>query len=323
MTKRFALALAATLTAIAAEPAVSQGAGQAGTQAIGPASPATTVEPLVVTPAPILAPKALERAVDSFVQARQTVSRVGRIARWRAPICVETLGLPEAMNAAISARIAKVGAAIGAPPSAAAGCQANVEVLFTPEPQTLVDLVARREWVLLGYHYAAQTHRITRVTHPIQAWYVTGARSYSNGGAALLGQISQPAVGTGQIALDDPLNQSPGGEAGSRLGASLGSEFANVLIVVDQTKVAGQSTEAIADYVAVLAYAPVADLDSCNPLPSILDLLGKCDPPRTPDTLTASDLAYLKALYEVNTRLDVTIAKGAIAEDMRTKVARR
>jgi hypothetical protein len=195
--------------------------------------------------------------------------------------------------------------------------------MFTAEPQRLVDLVAKREWILLGYHYAAQTHRITRVTHPIQAWYVTGTRSYSNGGAAVLGQISQPAVGTGQIALDDPLNQSPGGEAGSRLGASLGSEFANVLIVVDQGKVAGQSTEAIANYVAVLAYAPVADLESCNPLPSILDLLAKCDPPRAPDKMTASDLAYLTALYAVNTRMEVTLAKGAIADVMQKAVTRK
>jgi hypothetical protein len=121
MTFLAALALALGLAALGSPAALAQAAG--------PAAPATTVEPLVVTPAPILTPKALERAVDSFVQARQTVSRVGRIARWRAPICVETLGLPEDMNAAISARIARVGAAIGAPPSAGAGCQANVASL--------------------------------------------------------------------------------------------------------------------------------------------------------------------------------------------------
>ncbi len=294
----------------------------AGAQtAAPPPSDATTVAPIIITPpAPAMSHAALAKAVDAFVQSRQVATRVGRIARWRQDVCVATLGLPEAMNAAISARIAQVAATIGAPRTASTGCKANVEVLFTAEPQKLVDLVASREWVLLGFHYAAQTHRITRVIHPIQAWYVTGTRSYGNGGAALLGQIAQPSVGTGQIALDDPMNQSPGGQGGSRLDASLGSEFANVLIVVDQTKVAGQSTEAIADYAAVMAFAPVADVDSCNALPSILDLLGKCDPPRTPEGLTASDIAYLKALYAVNTRMDGAYAKGAIATNMEKQV---
>jgi hypothetical protein len=123
-------------------------------------------------------------------------------------------------------------------------------------------------------------------------------------------------VGSGQVAIDDPLGRAPSGEAGTRFPTSLQSEFANVLIVVDQAKVAGQATDAIADYVAVLAFAPVANLDACNPLPSILDLFAACAPPRAPQSLTASDLAYLKALYAADTRLEVTMVRSQIWSNM-------
>jgi hypothetical protein len=98
---------------------------------------------------------------------------------------------------------------------------------------------------------------------------------------------------------------------------SLASEFANVLIVVDQTKVVGQSTQAIADYAAVLALAPVANLNSCGALTSILDLLADCDPARNPETLTPSDLAFLKALYSVNLRLEGALARSQIEAAIR------
>ncbi|HEY1930264.1 MAG TPA: hypothetical protein VGG92_22565 [Caulobacteraceae bacterium] len=280
-------------------------------------TPATTVSPLTVTgEIPRLSRPAMSRAIDHFVRAREIATRVDRVARWREPICVETLGLPEAMNAAITRRIVQAGASIGAPPPAPPHCTANVEVVFTAQPQAFIDLVARRRWILLGYHYASQTERISRITHPIQAWYVTGTRAYSNGTAAVVGTMAQTEVGSGQIAIDDPMGRAPSGEAGTRFSTSLQSEFANVLIVVDQAKVAGQSTDAIADYVAVLAFAPVANLDACNPLPSILDLFAACAPPRVPQSLTASDLAYLKALYAADTRLEVSMVRSQIGTNM-------
>jgi hypothetical protein len=308
--------LAAALAMGAAVAAARPGAS-GDTTATAAQEPSTTVSPLTITSeVPKLSRPALSRAVDHFVRARQIVTRVDRVARWREPICVETQGLPDEIDAAITRRILQVGATIGAPRIDATGCKANIEVVFTAQPQAFIDLVARRQWIVLGYHYASQTKRISRITHPIQAWYVTGTRSFSNGTAAVAGTIAESTVGTGQIALDDPLNRAPGGGLGSRIPDSLQSEFANVLILVDQAKVAGQSTEAIADYAAVLAFAPVANLDACNPLPSILDLFAKCEPPRTPDSLTWSDLAYLKGLYAVNTRLEVTMVRSEIWSNM-------
>ena len=294
----------------------------------------STVAPLVVTPAPRLSNHEIEKAADGFVRARTIVTKVGRVARWRVPMCPVVDGLPPEMNAAINARVREIAAAAGAP-LAKAGCTPNnVEIEFTGNPQALISLAQKRNWILPGYHFASQDKRVGAMDRPIKAWYVTATRSYALGtaGAALTigggtnarssaaggltAEAGNNAASSGPVGaaiIDDPLGPSPGAEPGSHLNDTLSSEFANVLVVVDQAKIAGASTEAIADYVALLTLSQVANLDDCNELPSVLDLLAKgCEPPRTPEMLTASDLAYLKALYGTETRMEASFSRGAM-----------
>ncbi|HEX4740894.1 MAG TPA: hypothetical protein VH353_06155 [Caulobacteraceae bacterium] len=293
------------------------------------APPANTVAPLVVTPAPRLSNHEIEKAADGFVRARTIVTKVGRVARWRVPMCPVVDGLPPQMNAAINTRVREIAIAAGAPLARAACTPNNVEIEFTARPQELISLAQKRNWILPGYHFASQDKRVGAMDRPIKAWYVTATRSYALGtaGAALTigagtnSATAQAGAGSthvesgpvGAAIIDDPLGPTPGAEPGSHLNDTLSSEFANVLVVVDQAKIAGASTEAIADYVALLALSQVADLDDCNQLPSVLDLLAKgCEPPRTPEMLTASDLAYLKALYGTETRLEASFSRGAM-----------
>jgi hypothetical protein len=297
------------------------------------APPVNRITPLVVTPAPTLNNGELQRAADGFVQARTVATRIGRLARWRVPICPAVDGLPPQMNGAIAWRVRQIATAAGVP-VAPPGCTPNnVEIEFTAHPQALFDLARSRNWILAGFHYASQGQRVGEVTRPIQAWYVTATRSTAlgtAGAATAFGdgvnsstlQVTAGSNGVnlgpvGVAIIDDPFGRTPGEELGSRLNDTLSSEFANVLVIVDQTKVAGASTQAIADYAAVLALTQVVNLDGCNALPSVLDLLAKdCSPTRTPEMLTASDLDYLQALYGTETRLEATYSRGAIASHL-------
>jgi hypothetical protein len=285
----------------------------------------TAVEPLVVTAKPLpLAGRALDRALDQFVGERAAPTRVGRVARWRMPICPETIGLSDELNSEVTARILQVGAAIGAPARAKGTCLANIEIVFTPEPQHLMNRVKNRLWILLGYHYASQTNSLATIRRPIQAWWVTGTRSdASTAGAAFqLGGVS--AVGPGELAIDDAMARAPSGSSSGPFDTSLASEFGNVLVVIDQSKVAGASTQAIADYAATLVFAEDTDLGACGALPSILDLYagGGCDQ-RGPSGLTGSDLAYLEALYSTNIRVRAVIARNELADHMRASLRGR
>ncbi len=296
-----------------------------------------TVAPITVTPAPKLSARELAHAADGFVRARTTVTRIGRIARWRDPVCPVTQGLPEDLNAEISARVREIAAAVGAP-VARERCVPNLEIAFTGNPLGLMDLAKKRNFILVGDQNAQQGGRATGMTHPIQSWYVTATRSYALGAAggsfAVAGATGKGKVGMGSLGIDggaagkavvdDPLGPTTGGQPGSRLDDTVSSEFANVLVIVDQAKIAGASTPAIADYVAVLGLSQVSDLDDCGSLPSILDLLSTgCSPARRPSSLTASDFAYLKALYGRDARMEATYSRGVLTNDVIETLGRR
>jgi hypothetical protein len=315
-----AAALALALTFAASGPGFARQGGWV------PPPKATTVEPLVVTAArrPPLTGHALDKALDQFVGERAAATRVGRLARWKMPICPETIGLTDELNAEVTARILQVGAAVGAPARAKGTCLANIEIVFTPAPQLLMNRVKDRLWILLGYHYASQTKALSTMTRPIQAWWVTGTRSEADtaGAAFQIGAVS--AIGSGELAIDDAMTRSPSGSSSGPFDTSLASEFANVLVVIDQARVAGASTQAIADYVAMLVFAEDTDLSACGALASILDLYagGGCDQ-RNPGGLTGSDLAYLKALYSANIRVRAVIARNELADHMRASLTGR
>ena len=231
-------------------------------------------------------PQVLDHVVvPRFVQSHAaTNDKTGQIGRWVAAICPATNGLQPHFNTFVSRRIEAVAASVGAPTKVGLQCTPNVGIIFTPEPQKQLDLVVRNAPAMLGFHYAAQTKELTTFTHAIQAWYVTATRG-----------------GNGMLQVDSEFHRPPAGRADSRLGASIRSEFAHVLIIVDSSKLSGFTLGSIADYLAVLTLNRSPSLEGCSELPSILDLMSPgCRPDARPQGLTATDSAYLKALYSAN-----------------------
>src|ERR1700722_17345107 len=102
--------------------------------------------------------------VSSF--ATPTVLR-NAIARWQVGICPEFLGVApnfaQLMEAGLRTIAGRAGASVKEK-----GCQPNLLVVFTPQPQAYLDALHAKNVDALGYKGA------TTVTHPIQAWYVTG-----------------------------------------------------------------------------------------------------------------------------------------------------
>ncbi len=261
------------------------------------APPARTADPLVVTPRkPALTPKEADALARAFVHALSEPSRLGQLSRWRVRPCAKVLGLPDAFDEFVSARIDAVAQAAGAP--AAPPCKTNnILVVFTPEPQALMDFIAKRRTELLGFHYAAQTRRLAAFHGPVQGWYVTAT------------------VGAdGASYIDDAFAQMPGGVPGSRLSAGLSSEFDAVLVVVDSAKVAGQPIGRIADDVALHALARSPAQAGCRDLPTILDAVTPtCAASADLEGLTDADRAYLKGLYGTNPRAIEQLQQAGVA----------
>lgn len=111
-----------------------------------------------------------------------------------------------------------------------------------------------------------------------------------------------------------------GGVTPSVFSQGLSSEFLHVLVVVDLNKVSGYEIGLIADYAAALVLSNPS-LESCSELPSVLDLWSSACGNRTkPATLTSADIAYLKALYDINMEYNGSFERFEISNRMRRDI---
>jgi hypothetical protein len=223
------------------------------------------------------------------------------------------MGLAPQVDAWVSrwivARAARVGAAI----PKRGGCRPNIEIVFTSDPQGVLDFVAKKRDAYLGYHYVAQTKAFSTVTRPVEARYLTATRSVAGGESFDIAGGSSPSASSfvGDGSLDIAGGSSPSGCAGSSFTRCISSHFVNVLIVVDGKALNGRKVAPVADYIAMLALSQARSLEGCGALPSILDLLSsKCGDQSAPDAWTGGDTAYLRGLYSANLEDVMWLEKG-------------
>ena len=275
-----------------------------------PAKPAFALAPETIT---VTAARPSPETIRNFVETRAAPTRyLGKLARWRRPVCPLTIGLGDKYAKYVSQRIRDVAAAVGAPVSTDAGCKPNIEVVFTTTPQHFLDNVRKIGAVFLGYHDStSQADELAKVTHPIQAWYTTESSDYDGTPQIDRGMCNNAeTINTLPIALGGDL-QNPQGviqlnlscatimhASGFRVNNGHDSGFYNVLIVAEPAKLSDFEVGSLADYITMLVLSQPASLDACQDLPSISNLLAKgCT--AAANHISDGDLAYLYALYKV------------------------
>jgi hypothetical protein len=274
--------------------------------------------------------------VPRFVQSHGAPSpMIDQVARWRDPVCPKTTGLQSAYNEFVTRRVLAAARAVGAPTRKK--CGINVEIVFTPTPQELLDHLAKVYPALLGSTRSRNDKTFTRA---LQTWYLTGTRSMAGWSPAVTGLDAPPTPGSSdnpisptaplastpgiQVDLPNGQGTAPSGLAGSHLGMSLRSEFLHVMVIVDSHKVTGLPLGALSDYVAMVALTRMASLDTCSELPSIIDLLSAgCGEKAKPSAITVADTAFLKALYGSDLELKLNIEQGEMHDRMLAGLERR
>jgi hypothetical protein len=306
-------------------------------EATGPTTPLSSV---TVQTAP---PAVVTKLSRSFVQAYALRSgKIDQLPRWHQPICVTVRGLVPDHAALIATRVEDVARALGLTVMKP-GCQSNIQVMFTGQPQQLADTISEP---YLGYHNKSEIKTIRAVTHPIQGWYATSTAGAAGAtGLAFAGGTgtSLPSTTNGMALshgpgsndtntaawesnfgqahgvhlsmqnVDSPEQSAPVGCADSRFSSCMKSMFANVIVIVDIHGLENMDLGLVSDYVAMLAVSQPRSLAGCNPLPSVIDLFAKpaCSDDRDPpDGLTPADAAYLTGLYGSDPE-----ARTASAED--------
>jgi hypothetical protein len=296
-------ATGALAAVVAAGPAFATGGEPAPTAAKAPAADLSGV---TVTPG--AKPNPLVDPTTQFVRQHLPENIFSdQYPRFHDPVCVHVIGLPPEFDDFIRARVLEVAHEVHAPVAKAAGCIANVNVVFTTAPQPLVDDIYRRREILLGFRFHSQVKRVTTFDRPIQSWYLT--RTRDDHGASFL-EVENALV---------PWADKPTGRAGSRLSNGLSAEVVHSLIIADTSKVTDAKIGAVADYIAVLALARWTHLERCNPqISTVLNLMADgCDDENRPEAATQADLALLTGLYSVDPREIGSQQRASIASAMR------
>jgi hypothetical protein len=268
---------------------------------------AAALAELTVTADRVLTEDALRAKLYRFARSHSKPSTANaHLARWYEGICPQTSGLSPVLNALVSARIKDIARTAGTPVATEKDCKfPNIEIMFTIEPQKLMDDVAGRFQGLLGFPFQAKVRKLATVVRPIQSWYATATR----------------APGAGLIAfspnwlVDHASVPDPSIKTGTRLPATVITALINVLVVADVSKVMNQRPEALADYIAMLALSQYQPVYNCDELPSVTQLMSStCSPAQM--SLTVSDAAYLRGLYSADLTQPIQTEIADIANRM-------
>jgi hypothetical protein len=264
-------------------------------------------------------------SVANFVAHHATTHYVntasaGNLAYWRGgkqSICPLTVGLSPGYNAFVTARLRALAAYVGAPVQSDPQCKSNVQIVFTNSPREKMDVMIKWATVYFRTRYSGGMKDLIkfRSDHAIQGWYMT-----TSGGAAVL-NTDVALVGLNLLPVWPEITQHyvAGGTLGTRLGggSGSGSGIGIVILIVDTTKVVGDTIGTISDYLAMLTLSVAQSPDHCDPLPSILDLMSSgCSAREMPNAVTAGDLAFLKGLYYRNTGLGASMSRAEIEANM-------
>ncbi len=273
--------------------------------------------------------------VDQFVKSFATPTRLtGKIARWESAICPVAVGQPPRFSSFVTKRVTDVATLVGAPVNDRASCTPNIEIVFTTIPQALLDNVRQHQAEFLGYtESSAQKDKLATVTRPIQAWYTTqtkdlhgmgtidGARRRGAGTTLSCFTCSRCPTCLGLSAPVLELPDSTTAVGGSYISGGARSAFFHIIIVVDSNRLAGYQIGPLADYITMLALAQLNSLDSCQQLPSIVNMLTANCSQRATD-MTENDLAYLRGLYKMSPDKKLLFQQSEIGDQMKQTLGR-
>jgi hypothetical protein len=279
--------------------ATAAAAAQPAEKPLAPPS-AQPPESITVTATPLPGRPAVDEFIYSYPHETR---RTEKIARWKDGICPMVDGIPARFGEFIIRRMKAIAQKAGAPVNADAKCRHNIQILFTDQPQAVGDMLRKTRAPYLGYFdNLHQADALAKVTHDVQAWYLTATVTYR--GAWSIDDPRANFFNNGNYGFTggNDGNYVSFGATGGRLNNGIASYLHNVIIVADSSKLKDYEMGSLADYIAMLALSRPKSFDACWEVPSITNLLAKdCEAERKPLTISDNDVAYLHGLYKMST----------------------
>jgi hypothetical protein len=255
---------------------------------------------------------ALQQQLHEYVSTiTRTQRRDEALHRWNQRVCPTVVGLTQEEGEFMLARLSQVARAAGTPLDGER-CRANLAVIFTNDPDTLIKAWGAKRSAFAGVHGtpAAFAHFATR-RGPVRVWYTK-----------TFGSPDPGPTPTGSLQLGQRYRDVQTGTAliGSRMYVKDLLAFSSVAVIVDAREAVGIPIGPLTDYIAMLALADTDPEAPSGQAPTILRLFtARAAHEPLPAGLSDWDRAYLKALYR--TTLDLITQRSVIADEMIEDVA--
>lgn len=233
------------------------------------------------------------------------------IARFQDPVCPGIMGLPVDYAGLMVDRIRQDATLAGLDVAREGACTPNILVAFVRNGQVGLKEIAHTHGWLFESITAAEYRALLADPGPVHAWVNTVMRGRH--GEAIYGGNPAAAVD----AFRAPQLRLPAAHSHIYLPNRL--DIQSAVVVIDLPAIEGLSTDQIADYVAMRAFARTRPVSGKGGIGTILSLF---DPAGTPPSgLTPFDIAYLKGTYSVFANLPGAANLGAVREQYRKVVA--
>jgi hypothetical protein len=247
------------------------------------------------------------RMQDFITEIGDPVSRHQGYARWRRDVCVGVSGLADPVPAQyIADRISFRAMENGLRPKGP-GCRPNIQVIFTSDGRgTATRLVAESPRAFRPFGGESGTTQGLQALGEFQTAEVP-VRWW---------QIMAPVDDYGQPAID--MTGGVGGTpnirgSNSRIKNSVSEALWSSVVVIDTSKLGEVDWPQLGDYVTMVVLAQVKPDGEPVDYDSILNLFRTENPP---PAMTQMDLAYLRALYEMDISLMPLAQRRVFATEM-------
>jgi hypothetical protein len=175
---------------------------------------------------------------------------------WRNKVCPHLAGLPEQQQQYVVARVAQIAREVGVA-RGDSQCSPNLFIIVTTEPRELLQRMAKHNYGLFGQRGRPYLiDQFIAAPRPVRVWY--------------------------NVAIGRP--------------GSLGFEFADIFVIVDQTQTKTVSVGQLADYIAMVSLMEIKPDAKLQVGRSILTLFD-AQAHAAPAGLTDWDEAFLRSLY--------------------------
>lgn len=236
----------------------------------------------------------------SYVRAATQLSSGGQVSRRSAILCPVVAGAAKDVNSYVRSRLRQVAGELGLRFDAKQ-CYPNLLILFSREPETMLDQARRRGKIRYDMISLPRIERFKANANPVRWLSYTGE-------VPAYGDISSGDTDIRAMRAPD-----------SRILQPVASRLHYSLVVVDARQTDGVEIGALADYLTLIALADIRP-DATQPdQASILNLFAE---PGGPRRMTASDQAYLRGLYKLKTDRIGPDQLSALASAMATELQR-